>query len=96
MAADTGKFTYASGLLSAPNISTTNISLSTINGQPYSAGSGDRIVSGSAFGKELQDAGGEVFGTLKLTSTGSEPCDAAHYNAARIDPVTHIMQMCRP
>jgi hypothetical protein len=56
----------------------------------------DRIVSGSAFVKALQDAGGEVSGTLKLTSTGSEPCDAAHYNAVRIDPVTHFMQMCRP
>lgn len=34
LAADTGKFTYASGLLSTPNISTTNISITTINGQP--------------------------------------------------------------
>ncbi|ABE64553.1 Complement C1q protein [Nitrobacter hamburgensis X14] len=48
LAADTGKFTYAGGLLSAPNISTTNISLSTINGVLFTGGaSGDRIVSGT-------------------------------------------------
>ncbi|OPH84357.1 hypothetical protein [Nitrobacter vulgaris] len=57
---------------------------------------GDRIVSGSAFVKALQGAGGEVSGTLKLTSSGSEPCDAAHYNTMRIDPVTHFIEVCRP
>lgn len=104
-AGDSG-LTYSGGLMTATNISTTNLTASgnVTAAAFYGDGSHltgistqtDRIVSGSAFVKALQDAGGEVSGTLKLTSTGSETCDAAHYNAVRIDPVTHFMQMCRP
>jgi hypothetical protein len=34
--------------------------------------------------------------TVKLTSTGSETCDAAHAYSLRINPATGMLQMCRP
>jgi hypothetical protein len=60
------------------------------------AGSGDRLVSGSAFVQATQDTGGEVSGTFKLTSTGTETCDTTRYYSLRVDPATGVLQMCRP
>ena len=57
---------------------------------------GDRITSGTASVIATQDTGAEVSGTLKLTNTGSESCDPAHYNALRVDPTTHSIQICLP
>ena len=56
----------------------------------------DRIVSGSAFVKATQNAGGEVSGTLKLSSTGNEVCGPSTYNTLRINPSTNRLEMCRP
>jgi len=57
---------------------------------------GDRITSGTAFVKALQDQGGEVSGTLKLTSTGSENCGVSTYNTIRLNPSTNKLEICRP
>lgn len=79
-----------SGTISATNL--------LVNGLPVTGGGavGDRITSGTAFVKAVQDAGAEVSGTLKLTSTGSEVCGPGKYYTMRINPVTQRVQMCRP
>jgi hypothetical protein len=60
------------------------------------AANGDRLTSGTAFVQAVRDRGGEVSGTLTLTSTGDEVCDAAHHYALRVNPSTGFVQMCRP
>jgi hypothetical protein len=68
-------------------------------------GLADRIVSGSASAIANQDTGVSVSvpldvagdtnisGTVKVAGTGSEPCDAAHYNTVRI--INGVPQVCR-
>lgn len=69
----------------------------SVNGVPIMGSTDtDRIVSGTAFVKALENQGGEVIGTFTLTSTGSETCDAAHHYALRVNPSTGMLQMCRP
>lgn len=32
--------------------------------------------------------------SIRLTANGSETCDAGHMELIRVDPVTHIMEIC--
>lgn len=57
----------------------------------------DRIVSGSVSAIAQGSSGVvNVNGTLALTNTGSETCDAAHAYSLRINQATQMLQMCRP
>src|SRR5437764_784583 len=61
------------------------------------AASGDRIVSGSVNMIAEQTSGTvRISGTLALSNTGNEPCDAAHWYTFRANPATQQLQMCRP
>ena len=59
--------------------------------------SGDRLVSGSVSAIAEQTSGTvRVSGTLALTNTGNESCNASKHYSLRINPATGILQMCRP
>jgi hypothetical protein len=108
-AGDSG-LTYSSGLLTATNISTTNLTASGnitaaafygdgshLTGISTSTALGDRIVSGSTSAIAQGSSGVvSVNGTLTMNNTGSETCDAAHAYTLRVNPTTNTVQMCRP
>lgn len=61
------------------------------------AATGDRLVSGSINAIAEQTSGTvRISGTLALVNTGNEACDASKYYSLRINPVTQMLQMCRP
>ncbi|MCP3463049.1 hypothetical protein [Bradyrhizobium sp. CCGUVB23] len=80
-----------SGTISATNLVVNGVSITG------SGATADRIVSGSINAiADVSSGAVRVSGTLALSNTGNEPCDAAHYYTFRANPVTQQLEMCRP